>query len=147
MDDEKDRVDPGVTELAAESSWTFDGDSDSFCFFGSVRESSILSEFGWNLRTEEAVAAGSGGEAGSFAEFYRIGVEEEEEEEERLNLAGNDQRLLPESTRTTHSGGEPAVRACPVIDASASSSSSEDPPENSTASGGSGGNKPRLDAA
>ncbi|KAI8000647.1 putative UDP-rhamnose:rhamnosyltransferase 1 [Camellia lanceoleosa] len=50
-DDDKDRVDPAITE----SSWAFGADSDSVYFFGNDRDNSILSEFGWNLRPELAV--------------------------------------------------------------------------------------------
>ncbi|KAL6983383.1 WRKY transcription factor 57 [Sarracenia purpurea var. burkii] len=141
--DDNDGVDP------AESSWAFCGDSDSVYFFGSDRENSILSEFGWNFRPD--VAAGSGDGAGGFAEFDRIGVEEEENVPD---LAGNDLRSLQEGTTatntTTKCGGRPAVEVGTAGDASTSnpsvsSNSSDDIPEKSTSSGGSGGNKTPSD--
>ncbi|CAL5354986.1 unnamed protein product [Camellia sinensis] len=114
--DENDRVDPGITDLSAESSWSFGGDSESvYLFGGSDRESSILSEFGWNLRPE----------AGSFSHFDRIGMEED--------LAGNDQPKSTCSTSTTGGGGT-VVQA--TSNRSMSSSSSEDLPEKSTESDG-----------
>ncbi|XP_052187833.1 probable WRKY transcription factor 57 [Diospyros lotus] len=119
--DNKGQVDPGVTELTAESTWAFGDDADGVYFFGSDRESSVLSEFGWNLRPEPS----------GFADLDRIGVAADE----RPELAGSDRPLKPERGNIT------AVHAGPAGDASTSnpsvsSSSSEDPPEKSTASGG-----------
>ncbi|XP_057948876.1 probable WRKY transcription factor 57 [Malania oleifera] len=45
------KLDP-ATEFSAESGWPLCGDSDGPYFFGSDRESSILSEFGWNIHPE-----------------------------------------------------------------------------------------------
>lgn len=116
MDENDNRVDPGITDLSAESSWSFGGDSESvYLFGGSDRESTILSEFGWNLRPE----------AGSFAHFDRIGMEED--------LARNDQPKSTCSTSTT-GGGETVVQA--TSNRSMSSNSSEDLPEKSTESDG-----------
>ncbi|GFZ10889.1 WRKY DNA-binding protein 57 [Actinidia rufa] len=128
--DDRERVDPEATELSAESSWTLGGDSDGAYFFGgSDRESSILSEFGWNFRPEET-------------RFDRIVPDLEGNEEEKL---------LPDSVTgsAAASGGATAVGSGTGGDASASnpsvsSSSSEDQPEKSTASGG---NKPPAETA
>ncbi|XAR55925.1 hypothetical protein NMG60_11036164 [Bertholletia excelsa] len=125
--DNSDRADPGKSQLLADSTWTFGGDySDSVYFFGNERESTILGEFGWNLRPE--VVDGSGSDAG---ELGRIGVKEEERP-----------LLLPESTTTGPEAHAPPPSTS-NLSASASTSSSEEPPEKSTASGSSGGEKPQ----
>ncbi|XP_057493466.1 probable WRKY transcription factor 57 [Actinidia eriantha] len=128
--DDKERDDPEATELSAESSWKLGGDSDGAYFFGgSDRESSILSEFGWNFRPDETG-------------FDRIGPDLEGNEEEKF---------CPESTTGSPvvCGGGTAVGSGPGGEASASnpsvsSSSSEDHPEKSTASGV---NKPPVETA
>uniref|UniRef100_A0A5B6ZA16 Putative WRKY transcription factor 57 n=1 Tax=Davidia involucrata TaxID=16924 RepID=A0A5B6ZA16_DAVIN len=140
--DDKDKVDPATEFSAAASSWPLGGDSDSVYFFGNDRESSILSEFGWNLHPE--TAEGSGGDTGGFGDFDRIDVDE------RSGLAGNQQPQ--ESSSAAQSCAGPAVQVGPTGDASTSnpsvsSSSSEDPPEKSTASGGSGGKPPTETAS
>jgi len=108
-DDDKERViDPGITE----SSWTSTFgqlDSESVYFFGNDRESTILTEFGWNFRPPDQAAEGSGS---SYAGINRIGMDEEEDEEE-------------EGPTVTAAAANPSV----------SSSSTEDMPEKSTASG------------
>ncbi|XP_059648789.1 probable WRKY transcription factor 57 [Cornus florida] len=133
--DDKDKLDPGMEFSAAQSSWSTlggGGDSDNFGFFGSYRESNVLSEFGWNLQPD--TAEGSGGEAAGFGGLDRIGAEDERSED----LAEN-QALMPESSSAVappvHTGlacGGDASMSNPSV----SSSSSEDPPEKSTASGG-----------
>ena len=53
--DDRDKVDQFSTEsswTSTESNWRIGGESDGLYFFGSDRESTILSEFGWNLRPE-----------------------------------------------------------------------------------------------
>ncbi|KAH7858586.1 hypothetical protein Vadar_025665 [Vaccinium darrowii] len=113
-DDDKERViDPGITE----SSWTSTFgqlDSESVYFFGNDRESTILTEFGWNFRPPDQAAEGSGS---SYAGINRIGMDEEEEEEEE-----------EEGPTVTAAAANPSV----------SSSSTEDMPEKSTASGSTG---------
>lgn len=123
--DDKDKIDPG-TDFSTESSWTLGGDSDGVYFFGSDRESTILSEFGWNLQTDNSEASGA-----DFVDFDRIDS----------NFAGNSCVTLPESSRAPAAsavrcdGGETAVQARPAENnQSVSSSTSEDLPEKSTAS-------------
>ncbi|KAK9276251.1 hypothetical protein L1049_005782 [Liquidambar formosana] len=132
MDDDKDKPDPR-TEFSAESSWPLGADSESVYFFGSDRESSILSEFGWNLQPDE-----------SYRSLDRI----DEDDEERSGLAGSLGMLENSSLQQQGGGGssEPAVPIGPIEKArggdtstsnpSVSSSSSEDPAEKSTGSGG-----------
>ncbi|KAA8532917.1 hypothetical protein F0562_032966 [Nyssa sinensis] len=129
--DDKDKIDP-ATEFSAESSWELGGDSDSVYLFGSDRESSILSEFGWNLHLEKV--EGSGGDTAGFGDFDRIDVDG------RSDLAGNQQ--LPEGSAVQCTGAAVQVGDASTLNPSVSSSSSEDPPEKSTTSGGSDGQPP-----
>ncbi|KAK0573064.1 hypothetical protein LWI29_002492 [Acer saccharum] len=122
--DDKERSDPG-TCFTTDSSWTL-GDRDAadesvnFLFGGSDRESSILSQFGWNLHPETS----------SFVDH------------DRSDLAGNISYGLTESSTgalqqaaptTTNLAGSADVS---TPNPSVSSSSSEDPTEKSTGSGG-----------
>ncbi|KAL5759397.1 hypothetical protein ACOSP7_017921 [Xanthoceras sorbifolium] len=117
MDDEE-KSDPG-TGFTSKSSWTL-AEHDADCvnyLFGSERESSILSEFGWNLHPENSTFV-----------------------DRRSDLAGSiSYGFLTESS----SGGLQAGPTNPAGSAdvstsnpSVSSTSSEDPTEKSTGSGG-----------
>ncbi|KAF5745435.1 hypothetical protein HS088_TW07G01019 [Tripterygium wilfordii] len=126
--DDADKPDPGGTGINSDSSWTIGADVDRVnYFFPSDGESSILSEFGWNLQSENTERLG---------ELQRI------EADESSDLAGtvtelpqtnssrdfwsSDMALLPGSYVGEVSASNPSV----------SSSSSEDPPEKSAGSGG-----------
>ncbi|KAJ6312200.1 hypothetical protein OIU77_013862 [Salix suchowensis] len=115
--DDKSNLDPG-TELTSESSWTLGHDSDSVnYFFSNDRESSILSEFGWNLQPDEP---------------SRFKVLDQVVEEERSDLAGNLEIQRSSGAGPARSSGSVSTSNYPSV----SSSSSEDPPEKSTDSGG-----------
>lgn len=120
-DDHREKIDP-QTNFYTESSWRLGDDSvDSAAyFFGSDdRESSILSEFGWNLQPDNSV---------SGADFDRIDS----------NFGGNRTlATLPESSDGTITGSETpvqSIRSAEVNNPSVSSSTSEDLPEKSTGS-------------
>ncbi|KAJ6718363.1 WRKY TRANSCRIPTION FACTOR PROTEIN 1-RELATED [Salix purpurea] len=115
--DDKSNLDPG-TELTSESSWTLGHDSDSVnYFFSNDRESSILSEFGWNLQPDEP------------SRFKGL---DQVVEEERSDLAGNLEIQRSSGAGPVRSSGSVSTSNYPSV----SSSSSEDPPEKSTDSGG-----------
>lgn len=126
------------TGATTESSWSLGGgddESDNVYFFGTSstdRESSILTEFGWNFQphgNRDVRASGDG------SRFDRIDED----------LAGN-------STTTTASVSasvsitEPTVTE-KITDEPVSSSCSDDPPEKSTASGSSSASRPPSDTA
>uniref|UniRef100_A0A6M2ETB8 WRKY domain-containing protein n=1 Tax=Populus davidiana TaxID=266767 RepID=A0A6M2ETB8_9ROSI len=118
--DDKENPDPGP-EFTSESSWTLGPDSDrANCFFSNHRENSILSEFGWNLQSDEPAR---------FMDLDPV------EAEERSDLAGNIeiQRLQGASPAGSGGGGaDVSTSNYPSV----SSSSSEDQPDKSTGSGG-----------
>lgn len=105
------------------SSWNLSGadDSDSVNYFlASDRESSILSEFGWNLQPDRTSGP--------------LRLDQFEAEERPRDLAGMNVgsfAATPEST----SGGPLQGSARSASNPSVSSSSSEDPTEKSTCSG------------
>ena len=131
--DDTDSPDPG-NDFSGDSSWTVGAESDSVYFIGSDKESSILSEFGWNLLPEQPRRRAP--EPGSFADAEPI---------DSSDLAG---RLPPaESSRLDlESSAAAAARIgsaekagdASTSNPSLSSTSSEDPPEKSTGSGGGG---------
>jgi hypothetical protein len=117
--DDTENPDPG-TEFTSESSWTLGPDSDrANCFFSNHRENSILSEFGWNLQSDEPAR---------FMDLDPV------EAEERSDLAGNIeiQRLQGASPAGSGGGADVSTSNYPSV----SSSSSEDQPDKSTGSGG-----------
>ncbi|KAK8488672.1 hypothetical protein V6N13_042366 [Hibiscus sabdariffa] len=129
--EDKEGSNPGA-EFTSDSSWTLSGggpdsvsNSVNYFFDG---ESSILSEFGWDLPTDH--------EFGRFVELDRT--------EARLELAGNfsgsqscaaadDVARCSVSGTASNPGGTADVS---TSNPSVSSSSSEDPPEKSTGCGG-----------
>lgn len=104
-------------------------DSDSVYFFSNDRDSTILSEFGWNFHSDEVNRTS---EREQFGDLDGIGVDERSSSD----LAGS--LGLPESSSSGLISSCPA--AAPVgstsNNPSVSSSSSEDPPEKSADSGG-----------
>ncbi|XP_011012232.1 PREDICTED: probable WRKY transcription factor 57 [Populus euphratica] len=119
--DDRDNLDPG-TEFTSESSWTFGHDSDGVnYFFSNDRENSILSEFGWNLQSDEP---------SRFKDLDRV------EAEERSDSAGNLEIQRSSAAGPARSGGRGSRDGSTTNYPSVSSSSSEDPPEKSTDSGG-----------
>ncbi|XP_015583825.2 probable WRKY transcription factor 57 [Ricinus communis] len=133
MDDKDNTGDDFVTD----STWTLGPDSDGVSyFFATERESSILSEFGWNLHTSEP---------------ERLDELDPIQSQNTADLAGN-LRFAPESSSSSSvlqgsvptgrdtrtgtaipgSGGGDASTSNPSI----SSSSSEDPPDKSASSVG-----------
>ncbi|RVW42095.1 putative WRKY transcription factor 57 [Vitis vinifera] len=75
--DDNDNPDPG-NDFSGDSSWTLGAESDSVYFFGSDKESSILSEFGWNLQrrrhtTGVSSRRGSVTWSGSRVQIWREG--------------------------------------------------------------------------
>ena len=127
--DDKEGADPG-TEFTSDSSWTFTGPnsvSDSVNYFFD-RESSILSEFGWNLKPNHAE------EIERFGELDRTDT--------RPDLAGNftgSQSCVAAAAGASGSGTASNLGGSTDVSTSnpsVSSSSSEDPPEKSTDSGG-----------
>lgn len=131
----KEKSDPDFT---AGSSWELRHHSSDEVnhgyFFGSdYKESSILSEFGWNIPADSSGVCGCDG---GFVDFHRI----------ELDLAGSrtDNYVSADSSAPRSddiSSIEPMVVEEKVVasaspsNPSISSSSSEDLPENSTASG------------
>jgi len=119
------------TGAASESSWSLGGgddESDNVYFFGTSstdRESSILTEFGWNFQPDGNRDVRAGGDGNRF---HRIDED----------LAGN--------STTTASVTEPTVTE-KITDEPVSSSCSDDPPEKSTASGSSSASRPPSDTA
>ncbi|KAF3431558.1 hypothetical protein FNV43_RR26289 [Rhamnella rubrinervis] len=125
---DKEKADPGA-EFASDSSWTLGADSDSVYFFSNDRDSSILSEFGWNFHPDEVNRTS---EREQFGDLDGIGGDERSSSD----LAGS--LGLPESSSSGLVSSFPT--AAPVgstsNNPSVSSSSSEDPPEKSADSGG-----------
>ncbi|KAI4328524.1 hypothetical protein L6164_020872 [Bauhinia variegata] len=107
------------TEFSSDSRWTLGDDSDGLYFFSGDRDSIILSEFGWNLDSEQS---------------NRIGPVD------RSEFSGGASLLQQPSSAASGGSGssEPADKA--VADVSTpntvSSSSSEDPTEKPTSSDG-----------
>ncbi|XWS34171.1 hypothetical protein CRYUN_Cryun21dG0017500 [Craigia yunnanensis] len=130
--EDKEGVDPG-TEFTSDSSWTLAGPdsvSDSVNYFFD-RESSILSEFGWNLQPDHAE------EIERFGELDRTDT--------RPDLAGKFRGSQSFGAAAVASGGGSGSGTAPnpggsadvsISNPSVSSSSSEDRPEKSTGSGG-----------
>ncbi|GAV79208.1 WRKY domain-containing protein [Cephalotus follicularis] len=129
MDNDKENPDPG-TEFNTDSSWALGGADSVNYLFDSHRDSTILTEFGWNLQPDEP-------DRTHFAELDSINMDD------TSDVAGN-YVLLPESSTTTtatstrglESGsgvlfGDPTGSTSNL---SVSSSSTEDPPEKSTGS-------------
>ncbi|OMO71974.1 DNA-binding WRKY [Corchorus olitorius] len=144
--EDKEGADPGGTEFTSDSSWSLpsgpvDSVSDGVNYFFD-RESSILSEFGWNLHP---VDHQSHHDIERFAELDRA-----ESCSRPLDLAGNfsASQSCAASAAAAGSGGgggsSSGTASNPGLSAdvstsnnpSVSSSSSEDPPEKSTGSGG-----------
>lgn len=108
---------PGPTDFTPESTWPLD--SDSAYFLTDDRDSTVLSEFGWNFNPDDPIGA-----------------------EERSDLAGSTSTLVdqfPENSSSSSalrsSDPAPVLRSAST-NQSVSSSSSGDPPERSTGSGG-----------
>ncbi|XP_043706600.1 probable WRKY transcription factor 57 [Telopea speciosissima] len=140
MEEDGSKPEPG-SEFSGHSSW------DSDYLFSSDRESSILSEFGWNLQQDTVIKDPDTG--GCFSSFDQI------ELDERSDLAGSFGSHSQQSTggwstsqppsclsQTTvvasgsvsvgGGGGDEASASNPSV----SSSSSDEPPEKSTGSDG-----------
>lgn len=140
--DEKDKVDdplPGGTAAefdATESSWSLGAESDNVYFFGSStdRDSSILSEFGWNFQPAGDRDGGGG--------VCAVGFDRIDED-----LAGNSSNTTPSVPESTSTASASEPTAGKITDEPASSSCSDDPPEKSTASGGSSASRPPSDTA
>ncbi|KAF5752066.1 WRKY transcription factor 57 [Tripterygium wilfordii] len=127
--DDADKPDPGgADQFSSDSSWTIVADTDSVnYFFSSDRESRILSEFGWNLQSEDT---------GRFGDLQRIEADESADLAGTLadlpetncsrDLRSSDPAVLPGSSAGDVSTSNPSV----------SSTSSEDRQEKSTGSGG-----------
>lgn len=130
--EDKEGADPGA-EFTSDSSWSLpagpDSVSDSVNYFFD-RESSILSEFGWNLQPDHV---------DRFCELDRTDT--------RPDLAGNfsgSQSCGAAAVATSAGGGLGSGTASnpggstdvSTSNPSVSSSSSEEPPEKSTGSGG-----------
>ncbi|XP_010258120.1 PREDICTED: probable WRKY transcription factor 57 [Nelumbo nucifera] len=123
------------TDFACSSGWTLGSEADSDYFFGNDRESSILSEFGWNLRSD----TDRNREKDSFSPFHQIGLDD------GSDLAGTSAFLLPQTPPPpplAPSNLNPTVSAGLVdkpgdaspSNPSVSSSSSDEPQEKSTTS-------------
>ncbi|KAK2636095.1 hypothetical protein Ddye_030887 [Dipteronia dyeriana] len=121
--DDKERSDPG-TAFTSDSSWTLGGqdaaESVNFFFSGSDRESSILSQFGWNLHPETS----------SFADHDRSDLAGSISYGFTESSTGSLQQAAPTTTNLARSADVSTPNP------SVSSSSSEDPTEKSTGSGG-----------
>lgn len=122
--DDGDKSDPGNEFTSDDSSWPLGPDSESVYFFSNDRESSILSEFGWNLHPEDP---------------NRIGFDDASDLAGSFGLPDNN------TSNSPLQGSDPAAPVgsdSKVGDASTSnnpsmsSSPSEDLPERSTGSGG-----------
>ncbi|GKU99664.1 hypothetical protein SLEP1_g12476 [Rubroshorea leprosula] len=123
--EDKDAPDPG-SEFASGSSWTLAGaDSDGVNYFLD-RESSILSEFGWNLNPDQADGLGR------FGDMERI---------ERTDFTGDcgGSQGTGSAPAASNPGGSVDLS---TSNPSVSSSSSEDQTEKSTA--GSGVKPPQI---
>lgn len=120
--DDSDKLDP-PTDFSTESSWTLGADSDTMFnsfFQDRDRESTILSEFGWNLQPDNITSH-------TFVDFDRI----------QNNFAGAS--TFPATSRVTDDHNPSSnieAQTGPTADnnQSVSSSTSEDLPEKSTAS-------------
>ncbi|KAL7110137.1 hypothetical protein ACP275_05G005700 [Erythranthe tilingii] len=130
MDGKKKTGDP---EFTTESSWELGGDVNHGYFFGSgtdYRESSVLSEFGWNIPSESNGVCGCDG---GFVDFDRIGSD--------LAGSGADGCVSVATSGISTAPPQPMVlveeNSTFASNPSVSSSSSEDLGEKSTASGGS----------
>ncbi|KAI3467264.1 hypothetical protein Pfo_023927 [Paulownia fortunei] len=129
----KEKADP---EFTAESSWELvrhgSDDVNHGYFFGSdYKESSILSEFGWNIPAESSGVCGCDG---GFVDLDRI---EPDLAGSRADDCVSADSSAPRSDYISRSSIEPMVveASASPSNPSISSSSSEDPPEKSTASG------------
>ncbi|XP_043725529.1 probable WRKY transcription factor 57 [Telopea speciosissima] len=132
MEEESSKPGPESTEFSGHTSW------NSNYLFSSERESSILSEFGWNLQQETLVRDPE--TFSYYSAFNQI------ELDENSYLAGSlssqsqqSQTTIIVPTRSVSvndkspSGGD---ASSPSNQPSVSSSSTEEPPENSTGSDG-----------
>lgn len=134
--DGEEKSDP-ATEFASDSSWTTLGaDSDSVYFFSNDRDSSILSEFGWNFQSDVANREAAEGERfGGGGDLDGIVGRGGDERPERAGSL-----VSPPPPAETSGLGSSCPAAVPVgstsNNPSVSSSSSEDPPEKSADSGG-----------
>ena len=137
--DEGDKSDPG-TEFASDSSWPLGPhDSDNVYFFANNNrggrrgedDTTILSEFGWNLRPESDDPNRIGGLDDDASDFTRSFVFPDQNKDTTTGSA------LQSSDPAVPSGSESkAGEATTSNNPSVSSTSSEDPPEKSTGSGG-----------
>ncbi|XP_050277352.1 probable WRKY transcription factor 57 [Quercus robur] len=137
--EEGDKSDPG-TEFASDSSWPLGPhDSDNVYFFANNNrggrrgedDTTILSEFGWNLRPESDDPNRIGGLDDDASDFTRSFVFPDQNKDTTTGSA------LQSSDPAVPSGSESkAGEATTSNNPSVSSTSSEDPPEKSTGSGG-----------
>ncbi|XP_010259222.1 PREDICTED: probable WRKY transcription factor 57 [Nelumbo nucifera] len=135
MDDDEKKHEPG-TSFTCTSGWTLGSEADSDYFFGSDRESSILSEFGWNLRPDTDRNL----ESESFSPFYQIDLDG------CSDLAGTSIPHIPQNTpppppaaapgssQTVSAGSVDKSGDASPSNPSVSSSSTDEPQEKSTAS-------------
>ncbi|CAB4295338.1 unnamed protein product [Prunus armeniaca] len=134
MDDDKDNRDPArTTEFTTQSTWPLDPDSAYFFTSHDVRDSTLLTEFGWNFHPD-------GSRPDGFSELDPIGTRD------MSDLAATSSQLVADCLRPADSSSSStaAFRSsdpAPVVGSastnpSVSSTSSEDPPEKSTGSGG-----------
>ncbi|XP_065632641.1 probable WRKY transcription factor 57 [Quercus suber] len=141
--EEGDKSDPG-TEFASDSSWPLGPhDSDNVYFFanndrGGRRgedDTTILSEFGWNLRPENNDPNPIGGLDDDASDFTRSFVFPDQNKDTTGSALQSSDPAVPSGSESK--AGEATTSNNPSV----SSTSSEDPPEKST---GSGGKPPRY---
>lgn len=138
--DGKEKVDP---EFTAESSWEFgcedtENESRSYIFGSDYKESSILSEFGWNIPADSSGVCGCDG---GFVDLDRIDSDLVGSRADGCVSADTSAPPGDDMSRST----EPMVvmeenstlASAFASNPSVSSSSSEDPSEKSTVTGGS----------
>ncbi|OVA07904.1 DNA-binding WRKY [Macleaya cordata] len=143
-DDEEMKPESSKTEISDDSSsWL---DSSSYNFFCNDRESSILSEFGWNLQPDNDRRTTHRDEA-----INCVLPSEHMDLEQGSNLAGisssssSSRLLLPENLMSVNQTAlmiSSSIDAASTCNPSVSSSSSEELPEKSTGSDGKPPDKP-----
>ena len=136
--EEGDKSDPG-TEFASDSSWPLGPhDSDNVYFFtnndrggrGREDDTTILSEFGWNLRPENDDPNPIGGLDDDASDFTRSLVFPDQNKDTTGSALQSSDPAIPSGSESK--AGEATTSNNPSV----SSTSSEDPPEKSTGSGG-----------
>jgi hypothetical protein len=134
--DDGDKSDPG-NEFASDSSWPLGPDSDNVYFFTSNdrnNDTTILSEFGWNIRprNDDPNRIGLDDVSASASDFATSLVLPDHN-----NNSNDDSAALQSSDAAGTAGSDGKVGdATTSNNPSVSSTSSEDPPEKSTGSGG-----------